>query len=105
MELRRKNQLPPFERFIAIILSGKKEIKVESLAINLIQTLEKKLDAKILGPVVAPIPKIKNNYRYRILIRSKKSQKIQKNLSLILNKFKKQNEIKLVVDVDPISFN
>ena len=105
LELRRKNQLPPFERFIAIILSGKKEIKVESLAINLIQTLEKKLDAKILGPVVAPIPKIKNNYRYRILIRSKKSQKIQKNLSLILNKFKKQNEIKLVVDVDPISFN
>ena len=55
--------------------------------------------------MVAPIPKIKNNYRYRILIRSKKSQKIQKNLSLILNKFKKQNEIKLVVDVDPISFN
>ena len=105
LELRRKNKLPPFERFIAIILSGKIEIKVESLAINLKQTLEKKLDAKILGPVVAPIPKIKNNYRYRILIRSKKSQKIQKNLSLILNTFKKQNEIKLVVDVDPISFN
>ena len=105
LEIRRKNQLPPFERFIAIILSGKKEIKVESLAISLKKTLDKKLDANILGPVVAPIPKIKNNFRYRILIRSKKSQKIQRNLSTIVNKFKKQNEIKLVVDVDPISFN
>ena len=27
------------------------------------------------------------------------------DINPILNKFKKQNEIKLVVDVDPISFN
>ena len=105
LDLRRKNSLPPFERFIAIIISGKKEKKVEELSNHLKEILEKKLNARILGPVVAPILKIKNNYRYRILIRSKKSENIQKNLSTILNKFKKQTEIKLVVDVDPISFN
>ena len=81
-------------------------LKVQQhLILNALQLLEKKLNARILGPVVAPILKIKNNYRYRILIRSKKSENIQKNLSTILNKFKKQTEIKLVVDVDPISFN
>ena len=78
---------------------------MEELSNHLKEILEKKLNARILGPVVAPILKIKNNYRYRILIRSKKSENIQKNLSTILNKFKKQTEIKLVVDVDPISFN
>ena len=78
---------------------------MEELSNHLKVILEKKLNAKILGPVVAPIYKIKNNYRYRILIRSKKSENIQKNLSTILNKFKKQSGIKLVVDVDPISFN
>ena len=55
--------------------------------------------------MVAPINKINKNFRYRILIRSKKTQKIQKTLSNLLKNFKNQKEIKLAVDVDPISFN
>ena len=103
--LRKRNNLPPFERFISIILSGKNEKKIESFAYKLKEKLDKNLNAKILGPVVAPIFKINKNFRYRILIRSKKTQKIQKNLSNVLNNFKNQKEIKLAVDVDPISFN
>jgi primosomal protein N' (replication factor Y) len=105
LALRKKNNLPPFERFISIILSGKNEKKIESFAYKLKEKLNKNLNAKILGPVIAPIFKINNNFRYRILIRSKKTQKIQKTLSNILNNFKNQKEIKLAVDVDPISFN
>ena len=105
LEIRKRNNLPPYERFISIILSGKNEKKIETFSNNLKKDLDKNLSAKVLGPVVAPIFKINKNFRYRILIRSKKSKKIQKNLSEILNSFKKQKEIKLVVDVDPISFN
>jgi len=105
LDLRKKNNLPPFERFISIILSGKNEKKIELFAYKLKEKLDKKLKAKILGPVIAPIFKIKKNFRYRILIRSKKTHKVQKNLSNILNNFKNQKEIKLAVDVDPISFN
>ncbi len=79
--------------------------KIESFAYKLKEKLDKNLNAKILGPVIAPIFKINKNFRYRILIRSKKTQKIQKNLSNVLNNFKNQKEIKLAVDVDPISFN
>ena len=103
--LRKRNNLPPFERFISIILSGKNEKKIQSLAYKLKEKLDKNLNAKILGPVIAPIFKINKNFRYRILIRSKKTQKIQKTLSNVLNNFKNQKEIKLAVDVDPISFN
>ena len=105
LELRRKNNLPPFERFISIILSGKNQKKTESLAIKLKEKLEKNLNSKILGPVSAPIFKINNKFRFRILIRSKKSQKIQKKLFKILSNHENSSEIKLVVDVDPISFN
>ena len=105
LELRRKNNLPPFERFISIILSGKNQKKIESLAIKLKEKLEKNLNSKILGPVSAPIFKINNKFRFRILIRSKKSQKIQKKLFKILSNHENSSEIKLVVDVDPISFN
>ena len=103
--LRKKNNLPPFERFISIILSGKNEKKIETFANKLKDKLEKNLNAKILGPVIAPIFKINKNFRYRILIRSKKTLKIQKYLPNILSNFKNNQEIKLVVDVDPISFN
>ena len=103
--LRKNNNLPPFERFISIIISGKNEKKIEKFAYKLRDELNKNLNAKILGPVIAPIFKINKNFRYRILIRSKKTQKVQKHLSIILNNFRNQKEIKLVVDVDPISFN
>jgi len=103
--LRKRNNLPPFERFISIILSGKNEKKIELFAHKLKEKLDNSLNAKILGPVVAPIFKINKNFRYRILVRSKKTQKIQKTLSNVLKNFKNQKEIKLAVDVDPISFN
>ena len=103
--LRKRNNLPPFERFISIILSGKNEKKIELFAHKLKEKLDNSLNAKILGPVVAPIFKINKNFRYRILVRSKKTQKIQKTLSNVLKNFKNQKEIKLAADVDPISFN
>ena len=70
LALRKKNNLPPFERFISIILSGKNEKKIETFAYKLKDKLEKNLNAKILGPVIAPIFKIKNKYRTRLLLRS-----------------------------------
>ena len=105
LKIREKNSLPPFERFISIILIGQNEKKVEELSLKLKEKLTRKLTCKVLGPVIAPIYKINKNFRYRILIRSKKPNKIQKNLFDLLNNFKKQNKIKLVVDVDPITFS
>ena len=103
--IRKNNNLPPFERFISIIISGKSERKIEKFAHELKEILQKNLNSKILGPVIAPIYKINKNFRYRILIRSKKTQKVQKQLSNILINFRNLKEIKLAVDVDPISFN
>ncbi len=105
LKIREKNNLPPFERFISIILSGQNEKKVEEFSVKVKDKLLKNLKCKVLGPVIAPIYKINKNFRYRILIRSKKNYKIQKLLSRVLVNFKKQNKIKLVVDVDPITFS
>jgi len=105
LNLRRKNNLPPYERFISLILSSKDEKKLEIESLNFKDYLQKKIIAKILGPVNAPIYKIKKNYRIRLLIRSKKEPLIQKSLSQALQKFKFSSGIKLTVDVDPITFN
>ena len=105
LELRKKNNLPPFERFISLILTSSNEKKLEKESFNLKEYLLNLINEKVLGPVEAPIYKIKRKYRQRILIRAKKNSKIQKNLRVLLDKYKLPLEIKLTVDVDPISFN
>ena len=105
LELRKKNNLPPFERFISLILTSSNEKELEKESFNLKEYLSKLINEKVLGPVEAPIYKIKRKFRQRILIRAKKNSKIQKNLRVLLDKYKLPLEIKLTVDVDPISFN
>ena len=105
LKLREKNNLPPFERFISLILTSSKENNLDEESQNLKQVLLSSLDDKVLGPVNAPIYRVKGKYRQRLLIRSKKGSKIQNKLAEILNKHRLSSEIKLTVDVDPITFN
>ena len=103
--IRKKNGLPPFQRFISLILTGENEKILEKEAIEFKNFLEKKINGKILGPVGAPIFRLKRKYRVRLLIRGSKTLKLQSSLALIIQKYKFLSGIKLSVDVDPISFN
>tara|TARA_B100000214_G_scaffold366551_1_gene335648 strand:+ start:1757 stop:3712 length:1956 start_codon:yes stop_codon:yes gene_type:complete len=105
LNLRKKNNLPPFERFISLILTSKNEKKLEKESYLLKEILASKLNGKVLGPINAPIYRVRKNFRNRLLIRSKKSFKIQNSLSKILENYKLPTGIKLTVDVDPITFN
>ena len=105
IEIRKRNNLPPFQRFISLILTGENENKLEKEASRFKSFIENKISAKILGPVSAPIFKLKNKYRIRLLIRGSKTLKLQNSLAKIIAKFKFISGIKLSVDVDPINFN
>ena len=67
--------------------------------------IEKFFHGKVLGPVNAPIFRLKKKFRVRLLLRGKKSLDIQNSLAKIISKFKFSSGIKLTVDVDPINFN
>ena len=58
-----------------------------------------------MGPVSAPIYRIRKKFRNRLLIRAKKSVKVQNLLVKALKNYKLSPGIKLTVDVDPITFN
>ena len=103
--LREEKKLPPFYRLISLIISGKNEDSIMKFAINIKSKIPKINEVNILGPVLAPIIKLKKKYRCRILIRYPKKLFIQKYLSEILNKIKVVPGIKLEVDVDPINFS
>tara|TARA_B100000902_G_scaffold372739_1_gene400006 strand:- start:571 stop:2526 length:1956 start_codon:yes stop_codon:yes gene_type:complete len=105
LEIRKKNNLPPYQRFISLILTGENENKLEKEAYNFKNFIEKKIEGKILGPVNAPLFRLKKKFRIRFLIRGPKSMKMQNSLAKIIPKYKFSTGIKLSVDVDPINFN
>ena len=105
IEIRKKNNLPPFQRFISLILTGNKENELEKEALKFKLFISNNINGKILGPVSAPIFKLKSKYRVRLLIRGAKTLQLQNSLASIIPKYKFASGIKLSVDVDPISFN
>ena len=105
VKIRKQNNLPPFERFISLILTGEDEYKLEKEAFKFKTFIENKIIGKILGPVTAPIVRLKKKYRVRLLIRGPKTLKLQNSLRNLIPNYKFSNGIKLSVDVDPISFN
>ena len=74
-------------------------------AANVKSQLPKIGEVNVLGPVLAPITKLRKKYRCRLLIRCPKNLFIQKYLSQSLSKIKIDYGIKLEVDVDPINFS
>ncbi len=105
LEIRKKNKLPPFQRFISLILTGENEHKLETEALVFKNFIENKIEGKVLGPVNAPIFRLKRKFRVRLLIRGIKSMKVQNSIAKIIPNYKFASGIKLSVDVDPINFN
>ena len=105
LDIRKKNSLPPFERFISLILSSNDEKKLQKNSFEFKNYIKDKINFIVLGPINAPIYKIRKKFRVRLLIRGKKSLKIQDSLSQLIKSFNFEKGIKLSVDVDPISFN
>ena len=105
INLRKEKNLPPFTRLIALIISSKNEKDGILEAKKIKKNLSTLKYAEIMGPVSSPIFKIKNNYRTRLLLRSRNNLFIQKDIAKILKKINLSKKIKLTVDVDPLNFS
>ena len=95
---------PPFSNLINIIISGKEENKVKKDIRELFVEISKDIrtGSSILGPAPAPFYKINLFYRWHIIIKSKNIEYSNKILTKILKRFKKFDENKIIIDVDPV---
>jgi primosomal protein N' (replication factor Y) len=57
----------------------------------------------LLPFIEAPLPKLKNKYRYHFIIKAAKTQYIQKFLDMFLEEFEPTTKIDMLVDIDPLS--
>jgi primosomal protein N' (replication factor Y) (superfamily II helicase) len=104
LENRKELSYPPFSTIINIILSGKDEKKIiwqsEHMS-SIIQDIKDE-EFTILGPAPSPFNRINFNYRWHIIIKT--FNIVHFNLKLIrkLTNFKKDDEVKIIFDVNPL---
>ena len=100
---------PPFCDIIMIRFSGKNLNDIQKLS-NLVYEKISKVKINnfiIYKPVPSPIDKIKNNYRWRIIIKCKLTSQVLDiiNYGIDDEKIKKSKDISVIVDINPNTMN
>ncbi len=101
INMREKLNYPPFYDIIVSVISGPDEEKVKNEAMALYQLFAENFTP--YSPVPAPISKISNEYRWRILIKDNLDDEKFELLRETIKKYRKvQNaELKVTIDVNP----
>ena len=104
LTIRNSTRMPPFARLVAIIVSSKnrKLLNECSQKLALINNFPK--DVELLGPIEAPISRMRQYYRQRFLIRGPKNCNIQLYIKRWLDSLKLPPQIRITIDVDPQNF-
>lgn len=111
VEIKLRNQLryPPFCDIIMFGISGEVEEIVSKTAEKLYRNLKEQIEkeqiiANVLKPLPAPIDKIKNRYRWRIIIKAKVNDKLIEIINECLyNKEILKNNARIIADINPIN--
>ena len=106
--LRKQLKYPPFCDIILIGFSSEDENEVKNVAENIHSYLKNRVIKENIGIILykalpAPIDKIKNKYRWRILIKCKFSEEIIELMNQIMEKYYqlKSKKTRISIDLNP----
>lgn len=111
LRVRKILRFPPYSKLISIVFSSIEEELTHTLAqrfANIAKGLAYRKGLKgltILGPAPSPIAKLRNRYRWRLLIRGQRTRTLHDLLNATLLKFKQlrmTSKVALTIDVDPL---
>lgn len=106
---RREILQPPFSQLINIILQHETEQEViketHHLANLFHEVIKFDLPVEVLGPVPAPLSKVRGRFRWQIILKSKEGKIIRKICQEVMEKFfaQRKSSVIVTVDVDPIN--
>jgi primosomal protein N' (replication factor Y) len=110
--LRRQVNYPPFSLIANVRFLGNNKSKTEKTAVhigtkirNTIKNQSKrKSNIQVLGPVEAPMAKLKGKYRQQILIKSRTSKHLNhllKEVEIFSTQILSSSGVRMIIDVDP----
>ena len=103
LHLRRLMGYPPFSSIANIVVRGSDLNKSHDKARGIARKLRDKAggEIRVVGPVLAPIPKIKGDYRFQIIVRGPSRRLLQDSLFRTFEKSGAGLTGKVDIDVDP----
>jgi len=109
--LRQALNYPPFSRLVNLRVDGPKATAVEkniqllAAGLRALQTRNPQIydNVEVLGPAAAPIEKLRNRYRWQLLLRSKHSSRLLKLARAARDILPNSRAVRLHIDVDPYS--
>lgn len=104
-EITIRNQLkfPPFCDIIVIGFTGENINEISKIGNQIYQNLKKRNhNATIYPPMPSPIDRIKNKYRWRMIIKGEFNQTLLQDITDVLQQVK-QGKTRIMVDVNPSS--
>jgi primosomal protein N' (replication factor Y) len=95
---------PPFGRLAALVISGYDGEAVREIAKQLGKSAPAARDVKVWGPTPAFYALLRGQTRERLLVQAAKGVDVQAFLKVWLGTVKVPNAVRVIVDVDPVSF-
>ena len=103
-EERQMSGMPPYGRLAAIIVSSADEMAAQEQANELARHAPLHADVQVLGPAPAPLYKLRDKYRLRLLVKTSKDFKIQPFVTYWLDQTPRLKNTRIQVDIDPYGF-
>lgn len=103
-EIKHRKELsyPPFSKLISLLISGKEIQKVKKISEDLERFLRGRVTEGILGPAPAIIPRLRNEWRYRILLKGQNLDKMRQAVLETMGKIVVPADIRLTIDIEPM---
>lgn len=108
MKLRQHPAFPPYVRLTGLRIQGRVENDVQKSAVSVARfcrlvAQKERLQVEILGPAPSPLDKIKDKYRWQVLLKGSKTDELHVLCSVLQAERKELvgNQCTLVIDVDP----
>ncbi len=104
MRAREEAGWPPFGRLAALLLDGPNEQAVMQAARALARAAPQAEGFRVLGPAPAPLSRLRNQYRYRLLLKTTRNASLHHYLHNWLSTTPLPTTVRLKIDIDPYNF-
>jgi primosomal protein N' (replication factor Y) len=105
IQFRKLMRYPPFSALANVLVRSQKQEEALAMSAELGRMLDPAPEGlKILGPAEAPVPKLKSEFRYQLLIKAANRRRLNEMLRELrrFTQERKWNPTGLVIDVDPL---
>ena len=109
IEFRQELRYPPVSRVALLTLRGRSEDRVKFFADHLRKEMDELAgelgDIVVAGPAPAPLLRAENFYRYQVMMRTPKMSALSRKLSAKLEGLQIPDDIRLIIDIDPMTLS